>query len=252
MIFSSSRPTASNQLTPTVPLVVATTVAVLLVHAGALALWQLKSSDQPLRKRPDLTIEFFTPAPSPMAAPVSPTPAPQAVSRPSRQPSPVTQTQPAQPEPVITTTPVATAPSSATATAAESTPVVTAPPEDTALVPESTPVASPNVSETAPTTSAMANTEADYKAAYLNNPRPPYPLSAARQGAEGRVLLLAEVLPDGRAGRVRLEKSSGHALLDASAMNTVRSWRFTPARKDGVVTTQAVLIPIDFTLQNRR
>jgi protein TonB len=98
----------------------------------------------------------------------------------------------------------------------------------------------------------MADTEADYKAAYLNNPRPPYPLAAVRQGAQGRVILWAEVLPDGRAGRVRLEKSSGHALLDASAMNTVRSWRFTPARKDGVVTTQAVIIPIDFTLQDRR
>jgi len=235
VIFSPSRPTASNQLTPTAPLVVATTVAVLLVHAGALALWHLKPSDEPLRKRPDLTIEFFTPAPSPLAAPVSPPPAPKAVSIPNTPPSPLTQAQPAQPDTLATTSPVTSAPPVATATAVESTPV-----------------ALPNVSETAPTTLAMANTEADYKAAYLNNPRPPYPLSAARQGAEGRVLLLAEVLPDGRAGRVSLEKSSGHALLDASAMNTVRSWRFTPARKDGVVTTQAVLIPIDFTLQNRR
>ena len=235
MIFSPSRPTASNQLTPTAPLVVATTVAVLLVHAGALALWHLKPSDEPLRKRPDLTIEFFTPAPSPLAAPVSPPPAPKAVSIPNTPPSPLTQAQPAQPDTLATTSPVTSAPPVATATAVESTPV-----------------ALPNVSETAPTTLAMANTEADYKAAYLNNPRPPYPLSAARQGAEGRVLLVAEVLPDGRAGRVSLEKSSGHALLDASAMNTVRSWRFTPARKDGVVTTQAVLIPIDFTLQNRR
>jgi periplasmic protein TonB len=237
VIFSPSRPTATNQLTPTAPLVVATTVAVLLVHVGALGLWQLKSSDQPLRKRPDLTIEFFTPAPSPLAAPVSAPPEPQAVSRPSTPPSQVTQTKPAQPEPVITTNSVATAPPATT---------------DTATAAESTPVATPTVSETAPSTLPMANSEADYKAAYLNNPRPPYPLSASRQGAEGRVLLLAEVLPDGRAGRVSLEKSSGHALLDASAMNTVRSWRFTPARKDGVVTTQAVIIPIDFTLQNRR
>ena len=235
MIFSPSRPTAYNQLTPTAPLVAATTVAVLLVHAGALALWSLNPSDEPLRKRPDLTIEFFTPAPSPLAAPLSTTPAPQAVSKPSTQPSPLAQAKPAEPDPLATTSPLASLPPVATATKAESTPI-----------------ASPSVSETAPTTLAMANTEADYKAAYLNNPRPPYPLSAARQGAEGRVLLLAEVLPDGRAGRVSLEKSSGHALLDASAMNTVRSWRFTPARKDGVVTTQAVLIPIDFTLQNRR
>jgi protein TonB len=98
----------------------------------------------------------------------------------------------------------------------------------------------------------MGNTEADYRAAYLNNPKPPYPFAAVRQGAEGRVLLLAEVLPDGRAGRVSLEKSSGHALLDASAMNTVRSWRFTPARSNGLPTTQTVSIPIDFTLQNQR
>jgi protein TonB len=99
---------------------------------------------------------------------------------------------------------------------------------------------------------AQDNAEADYKAAYLNNPRPPYPFAAVRQGAEGRVLLSAEVLSDGRAGRVSLEKSSGHALLDAAALNTVRSWRFTPARKGGVLTSQAVLIPIDFSLQDRR
>jgi protein TonB len=99
---------------------------------------------------------------------------------------------------------------------------------------------------------ATTNSDADYKAAYLNNPKPPYPLTAVRQGAQGRVVLWAEVLPDGRAGRVQVEKSSGHAMLDASAMNTVRAWRFTPARQDGVVTTQAVRIPIDFTLQDRR
>jgi protein TonB len=108
------------------------------------------------------------------------------------------------------------------------------------------------LSETAPTPLALANTEADYKAAYLSNPRPPYPFAAVRQGAEGRVLLSAEVLPDGRAGRVRLEKSSGHNLLDAAALNTVRSWRFTPARKGGVATAQTVSIPIDFNLQDRR
>jgi periplasmic protein TonB len=94
--------------------------------------------------------------------------------------------------------------------------------------------------------------DADYKAAHLNNPRPPYPQIAVRQGAEGRVLLLAEVLPDGRAGSVRVEQSSGHAVLDAAAMNTVRLWRFTPARKNGVFSTQTVRIPIDFNLNEGR
>ena len=96
------------------------------------------------------------------------------------------------------------------------------------------------------------NTDADYKAAYLNNPRPAYPLLAIRQGAQGEVLLLVEVLPDGRAGRIELEKPSGHAILDAAAMNAVRAWRFTPARKDGLLTTQTVRIPIHFSLKEER
>ena len=97
-----------------------------------------------------------------------------------------------------------------------------------------------------------ATVDADYKAAYLNNPKPPYPRAAMRKRAEGQVILLAQVLPDGRAGKVRLERSSGHAILDAAAMNTVRLWRFTPARKDGVCLTQTVRIPIDFKLQEGR
>jgi protein TonB len=68
--------------------------------------------------------------------------------------------------------------------------------------------------------------------------------------AEGRVILIAQVLPDGRAGEVRIEKSSGYAVLDDSALKTVKNWQFTPARKDGVIVSQAVRIPIDFQLRN--
>lgn len=96
------------------------------------------------------------------------------------------------------------------------------------------------------------STDADYKAAYLNNPTPAYPLLAIRQGAQGQVLLLVEVLTDGRAGRIDLEKSSGHAALDAAAINAVRAWRFTPARKDGLLAAQTVSIPIQFNLKDER
>lgn len=94
--------------------------------------------------------------------------------------------------------------------------------------------------------------DADYKAPELNNPKPLYPLTAVRQEAQGRVLLLVEVTADGRAGRITLEKSSGHAILDASAMNTVRLWQFIPARKDGVFQTQTIRVPIDFKLNESR
>lgn len=94
--------------------------------------------------------------------------------------------------------------------------------------------------------------DADYKAAEWNNPKPLYPLTAVRQEAQGRVLLLVEVLPNGRAGRVTLEKTSGHAILDASAMKTVRLWQFKPAVKDGVFYVQTIRVPIDFNLTGSR
>jgi protein TonB len=109
-----------------------------------------------------------------------------------------------------------------------------------------TPTSEPGLPATA------RNTDADYKAAYLNNPRPAYPLLAIRQGAQGQVLLLVEVLPDGRAGRIEVEKLSGHAMLDAAAMNAVRAWRFSPARKNGLLTVQTVRIPIHFNLKDER
>lgn len=98
---------------------------------------------------------------------------------------------------------------------------------------------------------AAPTTDADYKAAYLQNPKPPYPPLAFRMRVEGKVILLAEVLPDGKAGNVRVVESSGNDLLDQSALTTVRQWKFTPARKDGVIITQAVRIPITFSLKNR-
>jgi protein TonB len=93
--------------------------------------------------------------------------------------------------------------------------------------------------------------DADYKAAYLRNPKPPYPPLAVKMRLEGKVVLLAEVLPGGKAGRVSLETSSGHELLDQSALQTVKQWQFTPARKDGVVVSQVVRIPINFNLKSR-
>ena len=93
--------------------------------------------------------------------------------------------------------------------------------------------------------------DADYKASYLRNPKPPYPPWAVKMRLEGRVVLLAEVLPGGKAGKVSLERSSGHDILDQSAMQTVKQWQFTPARKDGVVLAQVVRIPINFNLKSR-
>jgi len=47
-------------------------------------------------------------------------------------------------------------------------------------------------------------------------------------------------------GQMEVEKTSGYALLDEAAMETVRLWRFKPARKGRVAVTCRVNIPVDF------
>ncbi len=92
--------------------------------------------------------------------------------------------------------------------------------------------------------------EAKFEAATLHNPKPPYPLTARRRGVEGRVLLAAHVRADGTCAEVRLKHSSGHGLLDQSALDTVRRWRFLPARRGRVLVDSWVEIPISFRLES--
>lgn len=98
---------------------------------------------------------------------------------------------------------------------------------------------------------AAPTVDANYKASYLKNPKPPYPPLAVKMRLEGKVSVLVEVLPNGRAGKVVIESSSGYDLLDQSALQTIKEWQFTPARKDGVILTQVVRIPINFNLKSR-
>lgn len=84
---------------------------------------------------------------------------------------------------------------------------------------------------------------------YGVNPKPVYPLLARRSGAQGEVVLRIHVRPDGSVATVELARSSGFALLDESATRTVReSWRFIPARLDGVAIESWVEVPIKFVL----
>ena len=85
---------------------------------------------------------------------------------------------------------------------------------------------------------------------YRSNPRPPYPYQARTRGHEGLVVLMAEVREDGRVNSIRLKRSSGYASLDQSALSTVRSWLFEPARRLGMAVASVVEIPVRFSLQD--
>ena len=91
--------------------------------------------------------------------------------------------------------------------------------------------------------------DADYKAAYLNNPKPPYPSVVFQMRIQGTVMLKALVLPDGTCGEVVLARSSGNSMLDESALKTVAQWKFTPAKSQGKDISQWVSIPITFSIK---
>ena len=93
--------------------------------------------------------------------------------------------------------------------------------------------------------------DADYKAAYLHNPKPPYPARALKMRIEGTVVLRVLVLEDGATGKIVLNKSSGNDSLDQSALATVAQWKFTPAQSQGKKIAQWVSIPIHFSLKRR-
>ena len=87
-----------------------------------------------------------------------------------------------------------------------------------------------------------------FDAAYLDNPAPAYPAMARRLGEQGRVMLHVLVNADGSAGKVDLRSSSGSSRLDQSALDTVKRWRFVPAKLGTQPVAAWVLVPIQFTL----
>ena len=95
-----------------------------------------------------------------------------------------------------------------------------------------------------------AVTPARFDADYLRNPPPVYPRAARRYGDQGRVLLKVLVSAQGAASAVRLEASSGHARLDEAAEETVRQWRFLPARRGTEAIDDWVLVPVVFRLDS--
>jgi protein TonB len=96
---------------------------------------------------------------------------------------------------------------------------------------------------------SVAVTPAGFSVAYLQNPAPRYPLASRRAGEQGMVTLRVLVSLDGLASRVAVEKSSGSPHLDAAALEAVKAWRFTPARRGVDAIESWMLVPIVFRLE---
>jgi protein TonB len=88
-----------------------------------------------------------------------------------------------------------------------------------------------------------------FDAAYLDNAAPSYPALSRRMREQGRVVLRVLVTPAGSAERVELRASSGSTRLDGAALETVKRWRFVPARQGAEAVSAWVLVPISFVLE---
>lgn len=80
-------------------------------------------------------------------------------------------------------------------------------------------------------------------------PAPSYPIDAIRHSLTGTVLLRVLVDVDGKPVDVRIERSSGHRVLDTAARKQVMAkWRFRPAMQDGRAVQAIGLVPVEFHL----
>ncbi len=216
--------------------------AVIGLHV--LAVWALQAGL--LRRAVELVIpvqvlaEIIEPAqplvqpepPPPVAQPQPPKPQPRlrTAPRPEPVPQPVKPIEPspvapeaAPPEPVAPPQPQPPAPA----------PITAAPPAPAPVAPPPPPVVQ------LPSSSA----------AYLNNPRPPYPPLSRRLGEQGKVVVRVFIETDGTASRAEVQQSSGFERLDRTAVETVLRWRYVPGKRAGVAEAMWFNIPINFVLE---
>ncbi|MFZ2169353.1 MAG: energy transducer TonB [Methylococcaceae bacterium] len=92
--------------------------------------------------------------------------------------------------------------------------------------------------------------EASFNANYGTNPKPKYPALARRRGWQGKVLLRVRVTAEGLSEEVSVQRSSGHEILDESAIAAVEKWQFIPAKRGNTAVACSVIVPIIFTLND--
>ena len=79
--------------------------------------------------------------------------------------------------------------------------------------------------------------------------RPLYPQVARKEGWEGTVILRLTINSGGVVKKVTTQKSSGFPALDESAMQSVKTWRFDPAKDGEFPVSTSVDLPVTFNLK---
>ena len=197
--------------------------AVVALHAVAIAaLLQYEPARSALSEAMPIMVSLITP--------------PRVVEKPQVLPKPlpvkprVATPAPPVPQQIMTAAPTAPEPALAPAPPPPA-PVAAAPP----------PAPAPAI--------ALPVVPPNFSASYLENPAPAYPPLARRVGEQGKVMLRVLVNAKGTADTVELRSSSGSNRLDEAALESVKHWRFVPARQGDQPVPAWVLIPITFSLK---
>jgi TonB family protein len=81
----------------------------------------------------------------------------------------------------------------------------------------------------------------------IYDPDPPYTKAASKAKYSGRVALAIVVDTEGNVVDAQVIRAAGYG-LDESAMDTVRTWKFKPATKDGVPVRVRLSVEVSFKL----
>lgn len=84
---------------------------------------------------------------------------------------------------------------------------------------------------------------------YSKNPPISYPKRARQKRYEGTVVLEVLVNRNGKVEDLRILASSGYAILDRSAVKSVKTWSFKPAKKGTDTVDMWVQVPVRFKLE---
>lgn len=205
-------------------------LATLALHAGlAVALLSYEPSRRALFAAAPIMVEFIAPP----KVETRPEP-PVDIARPKPKPIPKPVTKEPEPPPVLAAPVESPSPS----------PIVVAPPPP---APQAAPEPAPAPLAVPPP--PVVATPPIFTADYLENPPPQYPSRSRRLGEQGRVVLRVLVNAGGGADKLQVHESSGHTRLDNAARDTVRRWRFVPAKRGATPIPAWVLIPISFSLE---
>ncbi|QSA97599.1 energy transducer TonB [Methylococcus sp. EFPC2] len=209
----------------------------LALHGLAWLAWLNRQPDEEPVVTPPQVIEVaLMTEKAPAVEPASQT---QVQSPPKPQPEPPPPKRPAPPKPKPKAKPVA-----------RPEPPPISPQHSEAEAPSAPVVSAPEAPPKPAAPPPAPYVEASYKGPGLHNPPTRYPRIALERQWEGSVQLKVQVLTDGTAGEIRVERSSGHEILDEATIEQVKSWRFIPARRGDQAVISWVIVPIEYKLKH--